>query len=211
MVKLAAAALFFALLSFAVPVRADSGGGKAEYEKAVKYSKAGEYEAALPLFERAYVLSNKRPSTILALAQCERELKMYDAAIGHFREYLAGKPAPKDAPKIEETIALLEDLRAREKERLARAAEEERQKAEAEQKAAPKTVEDPPKLATVPAADPKSNLVVEAQPAEDSDSILESPIFWIISGVVVVGGGIALGVALSKDEEPYGGSTGISL
>ena len=78
---LAAAALVFSTAAYAE-------GGKEEFQKAVKYSKAGEYEAALPLFKKAYEASGHRSSTILALAQCERSLKLWDDAIKHFKEYL---------------------------------------------------------------------------------------------------------------------------
>lgn len=88
-------------------VRAD---GKQEFERAMRFYDAQEYEAALPLFHRAYELSNRRASAIRALAQCERALKRYHEAIAHFREYLATKPRPADASSVEETIILLEQL-----------------------------------------------------------------------------------------------------
>jgi tetratricopeptide (TPR) repeat protein len=205
MVRLGAA-LVLALVCFAGVAYAD--GGKSEFEKALKYSRAGEYEAALPLFQRAYELSKHRPSTILALAQCERELKMYDEAIQHFREYLGATPPPKDAPKIQETIALLEDIRAEEKARAEKAALAEAQKPVLSiEPAPPKKVEEPPKLAAQPAKDPDPKLVVTTQPPDDDDTIFESPIFWIVTGVVVVGGAIGAGIALSGTKEAYGGTT----
>lgn len=91
---------------------AKSGGGKAEFEKAMRFYQAQEYEAALPWFERAYELSGRRASTIRALAQCERSLKLYERAIAHFREYLATQPTPSDADSVGETVRLLEEILA---------------------------------------------------------------------------------------------------
>ena len=52
--------------------------------------------------------------------------------------------------------------------------------------------------------------IVAAEPAEseESDSILSSPVLWIVAGVVVVGGAVAIGLAASSGEDPYGGNTG---
>src|SRR5205823_7326987 len=47
-------------------------------------------------------------SPIQALAQCERALGHYPRAIELFREYLATRPPPADAPPIEKTIGVLE-------------------------------------------------------------------------------------------------------
>ena len=41
----------------------------------------GKPQLALPHFEKAYVLSGHRSSTILGLAQCHRVLKSYDRAL----------------------------------------------------------------------------------------------------------------------------------
>jgi tetratricopeptide (TPR) repeat protein len=219
---------------------------KRAYEKALKYSNAAEYEAALPYFERAYELSNHRPSTIVALAQCERELKLYEKAIAHFQEYLALKPAPKDSDKIAETVALLEELRTEE---LARKAKEEEEAARAAAKqrsidpqaedrsidgqakdrsidgqAKDRSIDDRAKLGQedrsldarpnggdAPGAQPQVT-AVSPPPAEEA-SLFESPVFWVVTGVVVaaVATGVALGVALRPEGELYGGTSDIIL
>jgi tetratricopeptide (TPR) repeat protein len=184
---------------------APTEGAKEAYDKALAYSEAAEYDAALPYFQKAYELSNHRPSTILALAQCERQLKMYDQAIAHFKEYLALEPTPKDAPSIEVTVKLLEDLRA-----------EELAKQEAPKVAPPKTVEapPPPPPPTIEAPPPPPPpLVAEAQPEPESESLFESPVFWVVTGAVVVAAatGVALGVALRPEAEVYGGTTDVIL
>lgn len=86
----------------------DMEAAKQAYGTASRFFQAEEYEAALPLFQEAYKLSGQRPATIFGLAQCERSLKLYDAAMAHFKEYLATNPA--DAANVKETIALLGDL-----------------------------------------------------------------------------------------------------
>jgi len=42
-------------------------------------------------------------------------------------------------------------------------------------------------------------------------SVLQSPIFWIVTGVVAASAGVAIGVAASGTDAPYAGSTGIVL
>lgn len=97
--------------AWAAKKKANNEGGRAEFERAARYYKAQEYDAALPWFQKAYELSGKRPSTIRALAQCERSLKMYDRSIEHFREYLATNPPAAEAKSVRQTIALMEELK----------------------------------------------------------------------------------------------------
>lgn len=79
--------------------------GRAEFEQGIVYFEAGEYEAAYILLEKAYTKSGRRPSTIFALAQCERALGRVDEAIAHFEEYLATDP--EDRVEVENTIRML--------------------------------------------------------------------------------------------------------
>lgn len=101
--------------------------GKEDFDAATRLFNAEEYEAALPYFERAYTLSGRRPATVLALAQCLRALKRYEDAIARFEEY---RPSATDnAKEIDETLALLTDLKKRQTEK-AREEAEERAKSE---------------------------------------------------------------------------------
>lgn len=52
-------------------------------------------------------------------------------------------------------------------------------------------------------------LVAEKTPpaAIEEDTIWSSPWVWVIGGVLVAGGAVAVGVAASGEREPYGGST----
>jgi hypothetical protein len=49
----------------------------------------------------------------------------------------------------------------------------------------------------------------------DEPSLFESPVFWAVAGVVVVGAGVGIGIAAasSGDEAapPYGGSSGVVI
>lgn len=112
------AALLTAAFIFGVPEtsahaapKTPENAGKTEFDTGVRYFRAQEYEAALPHFRRAYELSNRRPSTIRALAQTERALAMYDDALRHFREFLDTNPKESEAATVRETIALIEELK----------------------------------------------------------------------------------------------------
>ena len=82
--------------------------GRREFDDAMRLYQAGRHADACPLFERAAELSNRRPSALRALAQCQRALGARPAAIVTFREYVATQPTPPDALAIEETIRALE-------------------------------------------------------------------------------------------------------
>jgi tetratricopeptide (TPR) repeat protein len=170
---------------------AESDGGRVEFESGSRRFKAKDYQGALADFEKAYQLSNHRPSVIRGLAQTERALELYDRAIGHFKEYLESNPA--EAPSIRETIKLLEL---------------EKEKAEASQK--PSVTPTPPPL---PAPEPSSIVAQAPPPAEPEEpSIFSSPIFWGVAGAVVIAGGaVAAAVLLSRTPDPSGGSTGVLL
>jgi hypothetical protein len=63
----------------------------------------------------------------------------------------------------------------------------------------------PPPLSTTAAG-------LSPAPAEPRRSIVSSPIFWIVIGVLAAGGAAAgIAVAVSGGEAPYDGSTGVTL
>lgn len=197
----------FTLLLLAAPALAapsPAAEAKAEFDKANRFFLAHEFAAALPHFEKAYVLSGKRPSTIRALAQCERALNRYEDALGHFREYLATTPKPADSAAIEETITLLLEVKAEAArvEEAARAAELAAQKPE------------PSPLPTAaPSPPPSIAPVVAVTPPPPEESVWSSPVLWIVGAVAVVGAGVVVGVVASHPSEPapYGGSAGVVL
>jgi hypothetical protein len=179
-------AVFFATsVASAAEVSSDP---KEAFQRGVSLFKAEEYALAHEHLKAAYELSGRRSSTILALAQCERMMKRWDDALTHYEEYLASGVSPEEVARVNETIGVIKALKAR----------------EAKAAATAKPEPPPPPPAGVA-------LVVE-QPPEDEGSVLSSPWLWIATGVAVVGGGVALAVALSGGtEEPYAGNTGVLL
>jgi hypothetical protein len=183
---------------------AQTSDGRDEYERATKLFQNRDYESALASFEKAYVLSGHRPSTIRALAQCERALHLYDRAIGHFREYFA--TVPPDAASIEATIQLLLDERDRSMKEPGGASHERASSAGA----TPEPAKTPPPEKQQ--NEGRSAMTFDATPAAvHSDNILESPVLWIIAGVAVVAGGVALAFTLRSSDAYYGGTSNVVL
>ena len=194
---LLAVSSFMLLSVVATPVAAESTtkDPKAEFERGVALFKAEEYALAYDHLTAAYELSGRRASTILALAQCERMLKKWNDAITHYREYLATGVSAEETVRVNETIGVIEELKSR---------------AEAEQ--AKKTEAVQPNLPAAPAlATDAAPELVQTQPPEEEDSVLSSPWLWIAAGAAVIGGGVALGFALSGEAEPYKGNSGVFL
>src|SRR5262249_8841325 len=134
------------------------------------------------------------PSTVRALAQCFRALLENRRALELYREYLESKPA--DAAQIEATVRELESQIG------ASAPPAAADAARASPGVAPPpAVVSPPVVAPVSPVSPVSpdqpaqSTRKEAEPKEES-SVLSSPVLWIVAGVVVVGGAVALGFAL---------------
>ena len=237
MVKLTLRTLLLFSSVVAVAGNATADDGREAFEKAARYFKAEEFEAALPHFQKAYELSGRRPAAVFALAQCERALKMYDEAIVHFEEYLESKPA--NAADVEETLALLRELQAR------RRADEAQEEQRRQQAARAQADADRQAQLAAEAADAKARAAREAEarrkaeselealqrhapppavdlvsatpapPSQDDDTLLENPWFWVITGAVVVASAaVTTGVVLSQSSDPappYGGTTGVIL
>ncbi|MBK8480706.1 MAG: PEGA domain-containing protein [Proteobacteria bacterium] len=85
---------------------------KALFDAARLEYRAGRYRPALELFTRALKLT-WRPSIVLNMAQCHRRLGNDEAALAHYREYLAQWPseasgrAPPFAAEVKRHIAAL--------------------------------------------------------------------------------------------------------
>lgn len=159
------------------PAPSPEAAARESFERALALFNAGDFAAALPLFERAYEQSGHRASTIRALAQCERALGHAGRAIILFREYLATQPRPADAPAIETTIA---ELDAAEAARLAALA--------------------PPPPPPPPAAEPAAPVVaVAAAPPPPPDGVRWAPIAAVSASALVTGAGVTL-FALGKSD-----------
>ena len=167
----------------------DVARAKAAYTRASRLFKAKRFRRALPLFQDAYVYSNHRPSTVLGLAQCERQLRLYDDALEHYREYLEVEPnpAPAEEAYVRKSIEFLEAIIA----------------ARAEVRAVPA-------LPVPPAPDPIIVEYTRTTTVTVKPPFYESYWFWTVVGLVVVGAGVTAGVLATQGEpELFGGNTGV--
>lgn len=161
------------------------------------------------------MLSDRRPSTIRALAQCERMLGSWDDAIALYREFLTTGPSAAERSAAEASLAETERARAD-----ARPADDPQERrddplswGEEPTRLDPAGL-DPTRLGpalSIPPrpADEEPHLDGTAPPPEPEGSLVSSPLFWVVAGVVVAGSAIALFTVLPGDtDEPYGGSLG---
>jgi tetratricopeptide (TPR) repeat protein len=226
--------LILASIVLAAEARAENANapGRRDFEQGRKLMKAKQYDQALPHFERAYELSHHRPATALALAQCERMVGRVEDALRHYREYVAGDPKGAEVPRIQELIQKLEaqaskseapqaaDARARSPdgsdsmvtppiapEAQARVADKPRGMVPE----APPPQPAATTLGTVPPAPTSASPLVTSPPPAVKESSSSSAWIWIVSGVAVVGGGVALAVVLAthSGHDPYGGTSNI--
>lgn len=203
MVKIGVLLLGLVLLTTSASAAPKKSDGKAEFEKAMRYYQAQEFEAALPWFEKAYELSGRRASTIRALAQCERSLKRYEPAIAHFEEYLATKPRPSDATAVAETVAILKELVADQR---ARALAEAPPPPPAQVAPPPPPPPVPPPPQPPPA--PPSSPAIAAQTTPPASAPI-APWFLVGGGAAVaISGGVLFALGLSAagtvEEAPAG-------
>ena len=116
----------------------------------------------------------------MGLAQCERQLQMYDSAIIHFQELLQNKLKKSTKTRIQQTLEILLQQQALARQK-AQEAEERRL---AEQRAA----EDRRRReAEALAAKLKEEIVVQEK--STVVKVLESPWFWVAIGAVAAGAG----------------------
>lgn len=202
--RIASLLLAVALIGAPTSGRADDASeAKEAFLKGKRFFEAEEFEAARTLFERAYELSGHRPSTIFALAQCERSLKNYDRAIALFEEYLATDPP--DAESVRETVKLLKEVQA---------LQEEEEEAAPPPLPMPETGPGEPRIVD---AEPATAAPVQAQaPSEKKrKSVFASPWFWVATAAVAGGVATAVILASSQDAEvvglEYGGQRGILI
>jgi tetratricopeptide (TPR) repeat protein len=181
------------------------GKGKKEFILGVRFFKAGEYDAALPLFRKAYELSGHRRSAVLALAQVERVLKLYDDAIAHYREYLAMDPP--NAKKIRETIKLtqelLDSMGGTSRPEAPESLPPEQESVEAELSIMPKAI------SSVPQSNPAlTQAPVLAEVKSSESSLLSSAWFWGVTAGLLIGGS-AGAYFFWPSPDVYGGTRNI--
>lgn len=84
------------------------------YEEAARHYQVEEYEAAIDLFKRSYVLS-KNPGALYNIAQAYRFMGGCREAVRYYKLYLAEKPKAADRANVEALIAKLGDCPEKER------------------------------------------------------------------------------------------------
>jgi tetratricopeptide (TPR) repeat protein len=187
----------FALLLVVLPraAGAEADDGRAAFERGRQLYLAGDYQDALPHLQQAYELSGRRPSTTLALGKCLRAIGDIEGALLRYEDYLAVRPRPPDAAKIELEVAEL-------KAELKRDRDPNQEPDFLDQQRRP-----------APSAPPEWEAEPSLTSAPPEPALLERPIFWVgVAAVAVIAGGLALTFALgSSPEDPLGGTLGVVL
>jgi tetratricopeptide (TPR) repeat protein len=163
--------------------------GRAAYE-------TGDYQVAYDKFKESFQLSHE-PALLYNVASALQGLKRPHEAAEALRSFLRLQPNDPDKPKIEQRIATLEEEQ--------RIIDVERAKAEAEAAAERKKHEPPPVL-TPPPPEVRTVIVHDTgmTEAERKHRRKVLAVSLTIGGIVLVGGGIALALALTQTKTaPY--------
>ena len=171
------------LISLASTQTADA---KTLFKEGVALAERERWVEALERFEASLQLQ-PRASTLFNVGTTLMKLDRPKDAADAFRRFLEMEtdPARRDAGR-----KLL--------------AEAER----AQPEAPPPPNVEPPPPSSAPPPPPPSRPPPPIEPAPEPRGILESPWFWVVAGVVVVGAGIGIGVGVANARSPYGGTTG---
>jgi len=163
--------------------------GRAAYE-------TGDYQLAYDKFKESFQLSHE-PALLYNVASALQGLKRPHEAAEALQSFLRLQPNDPDRPKIEQRIATLEEEQ--------RMIDAERAKAEAEAEAERKKHEPPPNLIAPPPE--VRTVVVHESGMTESERKHRRKVLAIsltVSGVVLVGGTIALVLALTQTKtDPY--------
>ena len=187
--------------------------GRAAFEKASRLFKTGAYSEALPLFQSAYRLSNRRPSTIFGLAQCHRALGHIGEAIFHFEEFIRVVTNDQAAParRALESIRRAHPEPAR---RRIKPPSDPPTPAALDQRTGPVSGVDlgavpdpPPGLPAAEGTDPILTITSETPP-DEAGSFWTHPATWITAGAVIIAGAATAGWLLTRERELDGGTSG---
>jgi tetratricopeptide (TPR) repeat protein len=163
--------------------------GRAAYE-------TGDYQVAYDKFKESFQLSHE-PALLYNIASALQGLKRPHDAAEALRSFLRLQPNDPDKPKIDQRIATLEEEQ--------RMIDAEKAKQEAEAEAERKKHEPPPNL-TPPPPEVRTVIVHESgmTEAERKHRRKVLAISLTIGGVVLVGGAVALALALTQTSTaPY--------
>jgi tetratricopeptide (TPR) repeat protein len=163
--------------------------GRAAYE-------SGDYQVAYDKFKESFQLSHE-PALLYNIASALQGLKRPHDAAEALRSFLRLQPNDPDRPKIEQRIATLEEEQ--------HMMDAEQAKAQAEAEAERKKHEPPPNL-TPPPPEVRTVIVHETgmTEAERKHRRKVLAISLTIGGIVLVGGAVALALALTQTTTaPY--------
>jgi tetratricopeptide (TPR) repeat protein len=162
--------------------------GRAAYE-------TGDYQLAYDKFKESFQLSHE-PALLYNIASALQGLKRPHEAAEALRSFLRLQPGDPDKPKIEQRIATLEEEQ--------HMIDAEKAKAEAEAAAERQRHQPPPNL-TPPPPEVRTVIVHEGMTeAERKHRRKVLAISLTIGGVVLVGGAVALALALTQTSTaPY--------
>jgi len=163
--------------------------GRAAYE-------SGDYQVAYDKFKESFQLSHE-PALLYNIASALQGLKRPHDAAEALRSFLRLQPTDTDRPKIEQRIATLEEEQ--------HMMDAEQAKAQAEAEAERKRHEPPPNL-TPPPPEVRTVIVHETgmTEAERKHRRKVLAISLTIGGIVLVGGAVALALALTQTTTaPY--------
>src|SRR4051812_15430058 len=163
--------------------------GRAAYE-------TGDYQLAYDKFKESFQLSHE-PALLYNIASALQGLKRPHDAAEALRSFLRLQPNDPDKPRIEQRVATLEEEQ--------RMLDAERAKTEAEAEAERKKHEPPPNL-TLPPPEVRTVIVHDSgmTEAERKHRRKVLAISLTVGGIVLVGGAVALALALTQTKTaPY--------
>jgi tetratricopeptide (TPR) repeat protein len=165
--------------------------GRAAYE-------SGDYQIAYDKFKESFQLSHE-PALLYNIASALQGLKRPHDAAEALRSFLRLQPNDTDRPKIEQRIATLEEEQ--------HMMDAEQAKAQAEAEAERKKHEPPPNLTPPPPPSDVRTIIVHESGMTEAERKHRRKVLAIsltIGGIVLVGGAVALALALTQTTTaPY--------
>jgi tetratricopeptide (TPR) repeat protein len=162
--------------------------GRAAYE-------SGDYQVAYDQFKESFQLSHE-PALLYNIASALQGLKRPHEAAEALRSFLRLQPNDSDRPKIEQRIATLEEEQ--------HMMDAEQAKAQAEAEAERRKHEPPPNLTPPP---PEVRTIIVREGTTEAERKHRRKVLAIsltIGGIVLVGGAVALALALTQTSTaPY--------
>jgi len=164
------------------PDRATQAKADALFEKAVARYDAGDYAAAIPMLEDAYVLVHD-PVYLFNIAQSYRKTFDCEHASDYYARYLSESKAPPNRAKVEQWLHELEPCVAQRKDEKAKATAAE---AEAKARADAATRAEAAARAAAAAA-----AQTQPRPATPGGHVVDGGRTFRIGGIVLAGAGAA--------------------